>query len=61
MPLPGSAFPFLVVLHLPAALELRRAGFGLDVCNRWTGELDWSTGLKYWTGVLEHWSTGVHY
>ena len=29
--LPGSAFPFLVVLHLPAALELRRAGSGLDL------------------------------
>ena len=31
--LPGSAFAFLVVLdpHLPAALELRRAGSGLDL------------------------------
>ena len=27
----GSAFAFLVVLHLPAALELRRAGSGLDL------------------------------
>ena len=27
------------------------------ICNRWTGELDWSTGLEHWTGVLEHWST----
>ena len=26
VPLPGSAFDFLVVLHLPAELELRRAG-----------------------------------
>ena len=35
VPLPGSAFAFLVVLHLPAALELRRAGSGLDleVCS----------------------------
>ena len=35
LPLPGSAFAFLVVLHLPAALELRRAGSGLDleVCS----------------------------
>ena len=33
VPLPGSAFAFLVVLHLPAALELRRAGSrsGLDL------------------------------
>ena len=31
MPLPGSAFAFLVVLHLPAALELRKAGSGLDL------------------------------
>ena len=31
LPLPGSAFAFLVVLHLPAALELRRAGSGLDL------------------------------
>ena len=23
------------------------------VCNQWTGELDWSTGLEHWTGVLE--------
>ena len=29
VPLPGSVFAFLVVLHLPAALELRRAGSGL--------------------------------
>ena len=28
LPLPGSAFAFLVVLHLPAVLELRRAGSG---------------------------------
>ena len=28
MPLPGSAIAFLVVLHLPAALELRRTGSG---------------------------------
>ena len=35
--------------------------FLLGVCNRWTGELDWSTGLEHWTGVLEHWNTGVHY
>ena len=27
----GSAFAFLVVLHLPAALELRRPGSGLDL------------------------------
>ena len=35
LPLPGSAFGFLVVLHLPAALKLRRAGSGLDleVCS----------------------------
>ena len=31
VPLPGSAFAFLVVLHLLAALELRRAGSGLDL------------------------------
>ena len=31
VPLPGSAFAFLVVLHLPAALESRRAGSGLDL------------------------------
>ena len=31
VPLPGSAFAFLVVSHLPAALELRRAGSGLDL------------------------------
>ena len=31
VPLPGSAFAFLVVLHLAAALELRRAGSGLDL------------------------------
>ena len=31
VPLPGSAFAFLVVLHLPAALELRRAWSGLDL------------------------------
>ena len=31
VPLPGSAFAFLVVLYLPAALELRRAGSGLDL------------------------------
>ena len=31
VPLPGSAFAFLVVLHLPAAQELRRAGSGLDL------------------------------
>ena len=33
MPLPGSVFVFLVVLHLPAAavLESRRAGSGLDL------------------------------
>ena len=31
VPLSGSAFAFLVVLHLPAALELRRAGSGLDL------------------------------
>ena len=25
--------------------------------SHWTGALDWSTGLEYWsTGVLEHWS-----
>ena len=37
MPLPGSPFAFLVVLHLPAALELRRAGSGLDLeaCSCW--------------------------
>ena len=29
--LPRSAFAFLVILHLPAALELRRAGCGLDL------------------------------
>ena len=23
------------------------------------GELDWSTGLEHWTGVLEYWSTVV--
>ena len=43
--------------------DLTQASWG--VCNRWTGELDWSTGLEHWTGVLdwtevlEHWSTGV--
>ena len=31
VPLPGSALAFLVVLHLPAALELRRTGSGLDL------------------------------
>ena len=33
--LPGSAIAFLVVLHLPAALELRRAGSGLhpEACS----------------------------
>ena len=31
VPLPGSAFAFLVVPHLPAALELRTAGSGLDL------------------------------
>ena len=33
VPLPGSVFAFLVALHLPAALELRRAGSrsGLDL------------------------------
>ena len=28
----------------------------MGVCNRWTGELDWSTGLEHWTGALEYWS-----
>ena len=28
--------------------------------SHWTGALDWSTGLEYWsTGTLEHWSTGA--
>ena len=31
VPLPGSAFAFLVVLHLHAALELGRAGSELDL------------------------------
>ena len=41
LPLPGSAFAFLVVLHLPAALELRRAGSGLDldVCSCYIGSI----------------------
>ena len=40
--LPGSAFAFLVVLHLPAALELRRAGV-------WTG----SGGLHSLASLLK--------
>ena len=31
VPLPRSAVAFLVVLHLPAALELKRAGSGLEL------------------------------
>ena len=40
MPLPGSHFAFLVILHLPAALELRGAGSGqeLEACSC-TGKL----------------------
>ena len=37
VPLPGYVFAFLVALHLTAALELRRAGSGLDLeaCIHW--------------------------
>ena len=41
--------------------------------NRWTGLLDWTTGLDYWIGLLDwtagmdywtgllEWTTGLHY
>ena len=33
---------------------------GTGVYIRWTGSLDWITGLDHWTGLLD-WTTGLRY
>ena len=57
VPLPGSAFAFLVVLHLPAALELSRAVSGLDLeaCSYYdalASLLKATLGINMWPQTL---------
>ena len=50
---------FLIHILAISAINIQvisTSEISMGVCNRWTGELDWSTGLEHWTGVLEHWS-----
>ena len=30
----------------------------MAVWNRWTGLMDWNTGIEYWNGILE-WNAGM--
>ena len=34
---------------------------GMVVSNCWTGLLDWTTGLDYWTGLLDSHLTKSHF
>ena len=56
--MPVHGFQLLPALAVQALLLLFHVYMQLNrgVCNRWTGELDWSTGLEHWTGALEYWS-----